>query len=260
MMCLRSLCLAVPIMVVSVHAPALAGAWPQEKGRAQLITSLEATTATSAYDGDGDLTIPLDVYSQTDATFYAQYGLTERLTLTGKTGYQSYETEFESFSGLASVELGVRYNLIQTPRSVFSIGASVEGLGDGRRDATDITGQAGTDAEARLLYGRNTQLFGYPAYLNVEWAYRQRSQAPDQTRLDATVGLKLNRGWMAMAQVFAGQTERTDDGYQGRWVNTQLSVAKSFGANTVQVGWRKMVSGRYVPDKNTLIVGLWRDF
>lgn len=239
---------------------AQAGAWPYDKGRGQLIASLEAVTATAAFDEDGQLTVPLDVYRQSDLSLYAQYGLTDRLTLTGKSGYQSYETEFDSFSGMPSIELGLRYTLMQTHQSVFSVAVSVEGLGSGQRNDFDITGNAGTDTELRALYGRNVHLFNYPAFLNLETAYRQRTDGPNQHRLDATIGIKLDKGWLALAQVFAGQTEEQDYGYQGQWINTQFSIAKSFGTHTLQIGWRKMIAGRHVPDKSTLIVGLWRNF
>jgi hypothetical protein len=237
-----------------------AGAWPYEKGRGQAIVSLETVTATAIFDEEGELTVPLDVYNQSDLSLYVQYGLTDRLTFTGKSGYQTYETTFDRFSGVPSVELGLRYTFIHTDTSVFSAAVSAEGLGQGQRSDLDITGNAGTDTELRALYGRNMRLAKYHGFLNIEAAYRQRTHGPDQHRLDATLGVKLDKGWMALAQIFAGQTVKEDYDYQGYWINTQLSLARTFGDNTLQIGWRKMVAGRHVPDKNTFIVGLWRNF
>jgi len=74
--------------------PALAGAWVQPKGRAQVIVKAEAMEADSGFDPAGDER-PLPAPQQDDAlSVFAEYGLTDRLTLQLKGEWQSGEDAF----------------------------------------------------------------------------------------------------------------------------------------------------------------------
>ena len=243
-------------------ATAWAGAWPQAKGDTQLIVSVEPGHASRAYDAGGNKSLSLSAWRQTDISVYADHGLTDRITVTGKLNFKGYQTATTQFSGLTSVEISARWTVHKGDDFVFAVGAGVEGLGKGRRSDFDTAGKQGTDYSARAYFGKNFKFGNVDAFVNIEGAYLVRQYQANQWRLDTTIGLKPSAKWMFLAQSFAGQTDKQVWG-QSKWNNVQLSVVRSFGpgqSTSLQLGIRQTVAGRNVPAVNAVIVSLWKRF
>ncbi|MFT4076206.1 MAG: hypothetical protein QM647_11820 [Asticcacaulis sp.] len=256
--------LRLAVLVIGMAVPCLAhaGAWPQGKGDTQVIISYEPGHADDAFDASGSKTQAFNTWKSDETSVYIDQGVTERLDLTAKVNYRDYVTDDESFSGLSSVELGARWTVKRTRDSVFALGASVEGLGKGKRSDVDISGRGGTDYDLRAYAGRNFKLLGKPAFIDLQAARHLRQYEASQWRVDATIGIKPSPKWMVMAQVFAGQTDRESWG-RATWANSEFSVVRRFGPQqrtSVQVGWRQTTAGRDVPAAKALVVSVWKTF
>ena len=244
-------------------AQAEAAAWPQKPGHTEIIFSLEPGSARRAFNAEGVADAALAKWDQADSSVYVDYGVTPRLSLTGKMNFKAYDTGDTHFSGLSSVELGGRYALHDSENYVLAAGASLEGLGKGRRDDFDTQfGRQGTDADLRIYFGKNVRLIHQDAFLDLQAARKLRQHNPDQWRVDATLGVKPSARWMVLMQAFAGRVDR-QAGYEVDWVNAKLSVARSFGAHQqtfVQLGLRRTIVGHNIPQVTALTVSLWRRY
>lgn len=258
-------CLQAFVFLVLFLIPswACAAAWPQAPGQTQFIVSYEPSSATQQFDAHGKANIPLGKWNQTGLSLYADHGVTPQLSLTAKINFQNYKTVSTGFSGLGSVEVGARWTVHKDNDFVFALGASVDGLGKGRRSDFDLPlVKSGTDYDFRAYFGKSFKLGKSDAFVNIEAARHLRKYNADQWRVDSTIGIKPSPRWMVTAQSFAGQTDKVA-GSQARWNNVQLSVVRSFGPHqetSLQLGVRQTISGRNVPKANAVVLGLWRTF
>jgi hypothetical protein len=243
-------------------AVAHAGAWPQATGDTQVIISYEPGHADKGFDASGNKTLSLDKWKTNEASIYVDHGVSERLSLTAKVNYRDYTTDSEHFSGLSSIELGGRWTVKRSDDFVFALGATVEGLGKGRRTDFDQSTKGGTDYDLRAYAGKSFNLLGKPAFIDLQAARHLRQYEASQWRIDATLGVKPSPKWTVMAQVFAGRTDKESWGHAA-WANTELSVVRSFGPQqktSVQLGLRQTTAGRNVPAVNAVVVSLWKTF
>ncbi len=256
---MRALWTAVMLWLIPIAA--LAGAWPQAPGVTQVIVSYEPGSATRGFDDAGH-TVVLNSWKQNDASVFFDYGATKRLSLTLKVNLKDYRTDFDRFSGLGSIEAGGRIALHADQDYVLAVGASVEGLGKGRRNDFDTGTKTGTDSDLRVYFGKPLRLFGRDAYVDLQAARHLRQYDESQWRVDATVGIKPSKRWLVIAQTFGGQTDRASWG-RAQWLNGQLSAVRYFddrGKLGVQFGVRQTLSGRNVPKVATVVVALWHRF
>jgi hypothetical protein len=254
--------LAFALVLMSASS-AEAAAWPQKPGHTEIIVGVEPGAANRAFDASGGVGAALPKWDQTDAFAYIDRGVTARLSLTTKLNFKAYDTGDTHFSGLSSVEFGGRYALHDAEDYILSAGLSLEGLGRGRRnDFDDLFGRQGTDVDVRVYYGKPLRLAHMNAFLDLQAARKLRQYNPDQWRVDATLGVKPSSHWMALLQAFAGRTDR-QAGYETEWLNGEVSLARSFGQKqqtVVQVGLRRTVAGRNVPQVTALTMSLWRRY
>ncbi len=255
-------CLAF-LLLYLMPSIAAAAAWPQDLGKTQLIVSYEPTTADKQFNASGKAMVPLGTWRQNNVSVYADHGLTERLSLTTKINFQDYKTVSTRFSGLGSVEVGARWAVHKGDDYVLALGASVEGLGKGRRSDFDAPAtKAGTDYDVRGYFGKSFKVGGTDAFVNIEAARHLRQYDADQWRVDTTLGLKPSAKWMVLAQSFVGQTDKVA-GSQAKWNNVEISAVRSFGPHqdtSLQLGWRRTVSGRDVPQADAVVLSLWKSF
>ncbi len=241
---------------------ALAGAWPQAPGATQVITSCEPGSASRAFDSDGQRSRLSYGWKQSDVSVFIDHGVSQHFTFSAKIDLQDYRNGSMRFSGLGSVEAGGRWTVHKGRSFVFALGASVEGLGKGRRSDFDTVTKAGTDYDLRAYAGKSFRIAGVDVFVDLQAARHLRQYEADQWRVDATLGLKPSPRWMVLAQAFAGRTDRQAWG-QATWVNSEVSLVRSFGPKqnlSLQVGFRQTTAGRNVPAVHAIIIGLWRTF
>jgi protein XagA len=242
---------------------ALAGAWPKAKGEAELIVKIDKASADKAFDASGEVAVDLKTWEDKTVSVYIDYGLTDKLSAFAKTNLQDIKTDVETFSGLGSVEIGLKTNLYKTNDTVIALSASLEGLGKGRRDSFGEVGAQGTDFEVRAYIGRNLKVKSIPAFAEVQLAKRTRSHdQADQWRVDLSLGLKPNDRWMILSQFYAGQTDMKR-GFQAKWVNSEVSLIRNLGQDkqwAIQLSARQTLFGQNVPEVKALGLSLWRRF
>ena len=252
--------LLVGLAVMALAAPAAAGAWNQPKGNGQVIVKLEHMTADQGFDPYGVLADLPAQRRDTSLGVFAEYGLTDRLTVRFKGDWQSGEDAFVDYQGRGPLELGVSWQAWRDDRTAVSLYAGYAAGGEGRNAGYAAPGQGDEDWEVRASVGRSFQNGWGPipprTFVELQAARRLRQGLPDETRLDATVGARLGEAWMVLGQAFGG---RTEDGV-ARWLSVEASVVRDFGAWSVQAGWRQTVTGRETPQANGPVIGIWRRF
>ncbi len=236
-----------------------AGAWTHKKGTGQVIVKLETMRATEGFDPDGRR-VPLLAKRRDEALgVFAEYGLTDRLTLQFKGDLQRGEDAFVDFEGRGPIEIGVTWQVWRDERNAVSLYAGYADGGEGRNAGYAPPGQGDSDWEVRASAGRSFEGTAWGperSFIEVQAARRMRQGLPDETRVDLTIGGYFGENWMVLGQAFGGQT---DDG-GARWLSVETSVVRRFGDWSVQAGWRTAVSGRETPAANGPVLGLWRRF
>ncbi len=240
--------------------PAVAGPWTRSKGEGHWIVKVESMQADRGFDPDGSLAdLPAE---RRDTVFglFAEYGLTDRLTVQFKGDWQSGEDAFVAYEGRGPVEFGVTWQAWRDERAAVSLYAGYADGGEGRNAGYAAPGEGDSDWEVRASVGRSFdgsgRWGGRGSFIDLQAARRMRQGLPDETRIDATAGAHLDDEWMMLAQAFGGQA---DDGGP-RWLSVEASVVRDFGDWSVQAGWRQAVAGRETPESGGPVIALWRRF
>ncbi|WP_292085963.1 hypothetical protein [Brevundimonas sp.] len=239
---------------------AAAGAWTQPKGRTQAILKYEHMVAEEGFDPQGD-TQPLPAERRDSALgLFAEYGVTDRLTLQLKADWQDGEDAFVDYEGRGPIEIGATWQVWRDDRNAVSLYGGYANGGEGRNAGYAPPGVGKHDWEARLSAGRSlggagSRLGVDQPFVEIQAARRFRDGLPDETRLDATVGGRLGRDWLVLGQAFGGAA---DGG--ARWLSLEGSVVRDLDRWSLQVGWRHTVAGRETPIARGPVFALWRRF
>lgn len=253
-------CLA-GLLLATAATSADANAWTQRKGKGQVIVKAEAMRASEGYDASGEARpLPADREDRSVGVF-AQYGVTDRLTVQFKGDWQSGEDAFVDYEGRGPLELGVIWQAYRDDRNALSLYAGYARAGDGRNAGYAAPGVGEQDWEVRVAAGRSLGGTGRGwgpdrSFVEVQAARRMRDGLPDETRADVTVGGHFGDGWLVLGQAFAGMTD--DDG--ARWVSVETSVVRNLGDWSLQAGWRRTVAGRETPLVEGPVLAIWRRF
>ena len=249
----------------AVAGPAVAGPWTQPKGQGQWIAKYEDMRADRGFDPDGVLADLPGERRDIVAGVFAEYGVTDRLTVQFKGDWQSGEDAFVEYEGRGPVEIGVTWQVWRDDRAAASLYAGYADGGEGRNAGYAAPGVGDSDWEVRASVGRS---FGGSSsggsgrwgpsgsFIDLQVARRMRDGLPDETRIDATAGAHLKQDWMLLAQAFGGQA---DDGGP-RWLSVEASVVRDFGDWSLQAGWRRAVAGRETPESGGPVIAVWRRF
>lgn len=253
-------CLLVAMILLAGAGPAVAGPWTRAKGQGQLIVKYEDMRADRGFDPDGSLVDLPGERRDRVAGVFAEYGVTDRLTVQFKGDWQSGEDAFVDYEGRGPVEVGVTWQVWRDERTAVSLYAGYADGGEGRNAGYAAPGVGDSDWEVRTSVGRSFGGSGRwgpsGSFIDLQAARRMRQGLPDETRIDATAGAHLNEDWMVLAQAFGGQA---DDGGP-RWLSVEASVVRDLGDWSIQAGWRQAVAGRETPESGGPVIALWRRF
>ena len=236
---------------------AQAGAWPIARGQSQLIVKYEPQAADQGFDTDGQVR-DLDHREEQTASIFLEHGLTDRLTVQVKAGMVRGGDRLVSYKGRGPIEAGLRYTLLERRATTASVYLGAAQSGTGRNAAYAQPGQGKVDLEARLLVGRSARSPWGDSFVDLQIARLQRSGLADETRLDATLGVRPAGDWLILAQAYAGQADVRPS--PSRWLKGELSVVRSLGAWSLQAGWRQTLAGQGTTLDRGVILGVWRRF
>ena len=251
----------IPGVAALAFAPvAEAGAWARPKGKAQVIVKYEDMRADEGFDPDGEIADLLAERRDSSVGVFAEYGLTDRLTLQLKGDWQDGRDAFVDYEGRGPVEVGLTWQAWRSDATAFSLYGGYASSGEGRNAGYAEPGVGEHDWEARASAGRSFATGGgaWPdrTFVELQAARRFRSGLPDETRLDATVGGHFGDDWLVLGQAYGGVT-----GSGGaRWLSVETSVVRRFGPWSLQAGWREAVAGREIPVARGPVLAVWRRF
>lgn len=191
--------LVLAFLLSCAASQAHAGAWTQDKGHWQIITSFEGANAAAGYGADGRLD-PSIKYDKLYLKSLIEYGWRDGITL-----YAQPEFVLAKSPGMdtsdAALEIGARMRLNRR-FGIFSMQASYKIAGP-----PDLSNSRGNDsariAELRFLYGSNFHVLGRDGFLDIESAQRWITRPrPNESVLDGTLGLWLTPKDLMMLQSF----------------------------------------------------------
>jgi len=256
------LCLAL------LPGAAHAAAWTVPKGRWQSFTGMIYSDASRAFDAHGDASWP-ETFRRILLTTDTEYGLTGRLTLFVRT-----ETAYVHVRDAVTpsttaydnaVEAGARWRIargILAAYDVLSLEVSGRKAGAFNFAYSADAHAGGEDAGLRLLYGRGFRLGKRDGFLDIEAGYRFLSPPrPDQTAIDLTTGLWLDRRWMVMAQSFNLVGSAATPPYRFfRMHKLELSAVYRIGRGwALQAGGFLSPTGINALEERGVQVSLWND-
>ena len=166
-----------------------AGPWVPEVGSGYHKIGFNSFRATENFGGDEDF----EEFTSRSVTYYGEVGLAEDLALFASIPFQDLEQIFDgnrtSDSGIGDVELGFRYNWIDSP-VLFSTAFTFK-LPYFYDDNSELPlGNGQEDYELKLLFGNSLGKFGY---WGAEAGYRLRTDFPsDEYRYVLEYGINLS--------------------------------------------------------------------
>ncbi len=172
------------LLSLGLPSVAQAGAWTQAKGSVYNRLAVNYAVITEQFDASGHRVAAANngEFTEWNATYYGEAGLTDRLTLVGSLPLKFLQDQAETASGtqtlrnsgLGDLDLGVRYRLLEEPvvLSAFLLG-KFPYLYD--ENSLPATGNGQVDVEARFLVGKSLYPYGYGG---IELGYRYRAEDP----------------------------------------------------------------------------------
>ena len=100
---------------------ARAGPWAQPQGQGQVIFKYEDMVARRGFDADGRLADLPAERREGSLGVFAEYGLSDRLTLQIKGDWQQGEDAFVDYDGRGPLEIGVTWQVWRDAKSAISL-------------------------------------------------------------------------------------------------------------------------------------------
>ncbi len=169
----------------------------------QVIAELTFSEANVAYDAFGRAgAVP--AWRKFELSTYAEYGLTESVTLVGDPSWFTFHAKPPGVSRtrIGVAEAGARVKLVEWGDNILSAQATARYAAGGRGAAefSDIRDRAQVDA--RLLFGRKMDVLGLGGYVDVQVGFRSRAVFGNQFRFDATWAVRPLERTTLMLQSF----------------------------------------------------------
>jgi len=240
------------LLLLAPPSQARAGAllWPEGEG--QLIVTTTFADAKVAFDSSGRR-IAAPPYDKFEIQAYAEYGLTDRLTVTAEAGgvdfTQSPQSGFDSlaypshYRGAGISAVGARVPVAEYLGAFISFEGGLRAAPNNAQPYLDMQGVV--QADMRLQLFRGFGIAGFPAFIDAQLAWRARGQFGDEARADLTFGLRPRADLMFLAQSFSVVTPRPPTGGAIYAQKFELSAVYSFtprlsfqlGVIDAPIGW-----------------------
>ncbi len=173
----------------------------------QVIAELAFSEAGVVYDAFGR-SAAVPSWRKFELSTYAEYGLTEAVTLIGDPSWFTFRAKQPGVSRtrLGVAEAGARVRLMEWDDSILSAQATARAApaGRGAAEFSDMRDRAQIDA--RLLLGRRTEILGFDGYVDLQIGFRTRAAFGHQLRFDATYAIRPFERATLMLQSFTAIT------------------------------------------------------
>ncbi|MEN3069776.1 hypothetical protein [Uliginosibacterium sediminicola] len=205
------LCLALLLPGTS----AWAGAWTLSAGMTDTLLSSTISSSEHYFDADHKI-IKGERYSKKEFQLRLEHGMSDTTTVIVAPTYMRTRAGGSaggSYNGMGYSELGLRQRVYIDDANVFSLQGVLRAAGARDSDNAAELGNTDHEYDLRALYGRNLQFGSWPAFANIELAWRIRSGSPpDEHRVDLTLGLKPSPQWLITLQSFSVYSDGTGQG------------------------------------------------
>lgn len=246
-----------------ISAPASAGAWTRPAGSGLTITTASHHTFALSNPDAG--------FSKIETAIYAEYGLTDRLTMVGRV---ARETRFRRFvrqiskagatyslslntvsQGWGELEAGLRLNAFEHGDWVLSSQINAVRFAsepDSGLDALPVWG-----ADARLMLGRS---LGARMFAEAQLAHRSRfNAAGGEHRMDLTFGVRPADRWLVMAQTYSAWGERDAQPYESHRLHISVTAPVA-DRLSLQLGAINSFYNDGLSPERAYVIALWREF
>jgi protein XagA len=259
--------LAAGVALALSSTPAMAGAWLVETGRGQIIFSTSLTDAKQRFDRKSKPR-RTDRFSKQEGLTSIDYGLHERLTVTGALGTR--RAVFSIDDGPAQVShvsgaAGLRALLWQGSGAILSAQGTVTGRSERIVPSGPRRMEPRTEMDLRLLGGYGFAVAQMTGFAEVQTGYRWNgSGRPAEWRMDATLGLRPIPAVLLLIQSFNTMAMTRDSRFQmpaPRQHKLQLGgVVDITERMSVQFGVFASVYGRESLKERGAMMAVWRKF
>lgn len=245
-------------------APASAGAWTRPAGSGLTIT----TASHHAFA----LSNPDAAFSKIETAIYAEYGLTDRLTVVGRVARETrfrrsvsqiskagatYTLSLNTVSqGWGELEAGLRLNAFQHRGWVVSTQVSAV------RSPTDLENGLRArpvwGSDARILLGRS---LGGRMFADAQLAHRSRFvEGEAEQRMDLTFGVRPADRWLVMAQTYSAWGERSGgSSYESHRLHISVTAPVA-DRLSLQFGATNSFYNDGLAPERAYMLALWREF
>ncbi len=239
----------------------LAGPWTLPEGQGLAIATLLGSQADRRFDAAGALG-PMPRFRKAEIQVLAEYGITDRFTLRGRTEARALRFEDRPASddtGLGFTEIGLRTRLLERGALVLSAEGNLRGAQARAVEGPEAAGGFRFEAEARGLAGYGFRLRDRQLFAAGEIAYRFRASRPDEVRLDLTLGVRPVPRTLLLAQLFSAFAVMGEDGVPaGSDHKLQLSAVRDVTpALSIQLGGFATVAARDRLAEQGLVAAVW---
>lgn len=261
-----ALCAAAGCLFASL-APAFGGAWTLRESEGTAFLQATATWSDHAFDGASSL-FAAQTYDKVTTQLFLEYGAADWLTLMVAPELVRIsvgEPTDQSYFGPGYTDVGLRMKLSegQAAGSDFVVSAQVVARFPGAKpsEGEAVIGYVNGELDLRLLAGLSFALWGYPSFLDLEVAQRQRYGAPpNEFRLDATLGVRVAPRWLALVQSFNVISEGAGDGpvfnVSYEYYKLQLGGMYDLSANvSLMAALVSTYYARNAPQENGIVLG-----
>lgn len=260
---------------------AQAGAWLYPEGKGQVIVTTTFADARKAYDAQGRL-IETPPYSKFEARAYVEHGVTDRLTFVGEASYLDFSGAPSpgdhvnllinqakaglplspvgppglSYGGFGLGAAGARVKLYDFGPVIVSMEASLRAAPQEARRFLDMRDTV--QADARLLFGRPFEIFGFRGFFDAQFGYRSRGQNGDEIRVDLTAGVRPLDQLLLMAQSFSAIAPRGGIATLVAAQKFQFSAVYDVTPQiSAQIGFVSALGGVNSPVERGVISAVW---
>lgn len=246
------------LLLLLLPMNAWAGAWLQDEGKGQVITNFTYYSAVQQFDKSGDIHSMPD-YNKYEVSPYAEYGLTDYLTIGGSFSYKAVdnETQTKTYYDSDDYNIFARTYLYKQGNMVVSTEAN---LYLPRKTGGELNPESGVAPTLKINFGYGEK--DYFIDLSAGYQYWANHES-DRIRSAATVGLNLTDDWMWMNQVFSNNITHSDYNQAANFdlTTAQTSLVWKYDDSVnFQVGISRDIYGRNTGCGTGILSSVWYKF